>query len=261
MCLVLLAVDVVARFPLLLLANRDEFHARASADAHAWAEDARVAGGRDLVAGGTWLAARSDGRFAAITNVRSGVPATAPKSRGALVRDFVLGADSPAECLHRVRAEIDEYGPFNLIVGAGRDLRLLSSTGGEPIAFGRGVHVISNGAPDVHWPKTERLQRRFQDWLHDDARNLDVAFDLLRDAFQPADADLPETGVGLELERTLAPIFISAGHYGTRAGSLLAHADDGSVLLRERRFDTHGRLVADESWRAARGATFARAAS
>ena len=88
MCLLLIAVRCVPGRPLLLLGNRDEFRARASAAAAPWSEDARVIGGRDLVAGGSWLAVRSDGRHAAVTNVRTGLPATAPKSRGWLVRDF-----------------------------------------------------------------------------------------------------------------------------------------------------------------------------
>ncbi len=82
MCLLLIAVDATPEFPLLVLGNRDEFHARASASAQPWVEDERVVGGRDLVAGGTWLALHSDGRFAAVTNLRTGVPATAPRSRG-----------------------------------------------------------------------------------------------------------------------------------------------------------------------------------
>ena len=81
MCLILVAIHALPGTPLLLLGNRDEFHGRASAPAQPWREDARVAGGRDLVAGGSWLAARSDGRFSAVTNVRSGLPATAPRSR------------------------------------------------------------------------------------------------------------------------------------------------------------------------------------
>jgi len=53
MCLLLIAIDAAPGLPLLLLGNRDEFHARASAPAQPWSEDARVVGGRDLVAGGT----------------------------------------------------------------------------------------------------------------------------------------------------------------------------------------------------------------
>src|SRR5262245_32121020 len=102
MCLLLIAVDAVPGRPLLLLGNRDEYRARLSAAAAPWEDDARVVGGRDLVAGGGWLALRNDGRFAAVTNVRTGLPATAPLSRGWLVRDFVLGDIGPQAFLDAV---------------------------------------------------------------------------------------------------------------------------------------------------------------
>lgn len=259
MCLVLIAIGVVPRTPLLLLGNRDEFHGRASAAAQPWNEDARIAGGRDLVAGGTWLAARSDGRFATVTNVRSGVPATAPKSRGALVRDFVLGDATPAAYLRDVHDDIDEFGAFNLVVGDASEVRLLSSTGGGATALGAGIHVVSNGAPGVHWPKTQRLLARFEAWLSAGGNDASAALDLLHDETQPADADLPDTGVGLDLERILAPVFIRGERYGTRASSLLMRRGDGSVLLRERRFGPHGVFVGEGAWFAAAGAPFASA--
>lgn len=256
MCLVLIAIGVVPRTPLLLLGNRDEFHGRASAPAQPWNEDARVAGGRDLVAGGSWLAARSDGRFATVTNVRSGVPATAPKSRGALVRDFVLGAAAPDAYLRDVHDDIDEFGAFNLVVGDADDVRMLSSTGGVAMKLGVGVHVVSNGAPGVHWPKTQRLLACFKTWLAA-GNDASAALDLLHDEMQPTDAELPDTGVGLDLERILAPVFIRGERYGTRAGSLLMLRDDGSVLLRERRFGPHGVSDGEGAWLAAAGAPFA----
>jgi len=259
MCLVLIAIGIVPRTPLLLLGNRDEFHGRASAAAQPWQEDARVAGGRDLVAGGSWLAAHSDGRFATVTNVRSGVPATAPKSRGALVRDFVLGDAASATYLRGVHDDIDEFGAFNLVVGDTDEVRLLSSTGGDVAKLGIGIYVVSNGAPGVHWPKTQRLLSRFETWLAAGGNDASMALDLLHDETQPADAELPDTGVGLDLERTLAPVFVRGERYGTRASSLLMRRDDGSVLLRERRFGPRGVAAGDDAWRAAAGAPFANA--
>lgn len=258
MCLVLLAIGVVPRMPLLLLGNRDEFHGRATAPAQPWKENARVAGGRDLVAGGSWLAARSDERFAVVTNVRSGVPATAPKSRGALVADFALGDETPAAYQDRVHEDIDEFGPFNLVVGDRDDVRLLSSTG-MAAALGNGIHVVSNGTPGVHWPKTQRLLARFEAWLSAGARDVSAALDLLHDELQPADAELPDTGVGVDLERILAPVFIRGERYGTRASTLLARMDDGSTQLHERRFGPQGVFAGESEWRAKRGAPFSAA--
>ncbi|HKO02393.1 MAG TPA: NRDE family protein, partial [Thermoanaerobaculia bacterium] len=74
-----------------------------------WWDDAPdVIGGRDLRAGGSWLAVRRDGRFAAVTNVH-GLPGseTAP-SRGNLVRDFVTSHDAPLAFVERVAKRGDD---------------------------------------------------------------------------------------------------------------------------------------------------------
>jgi len=252
MCLLLIAVDASPEFPLLLLGNRDEFHARASSAANTWSESARVVGGRDLVAGGTWLALRDDGRFAAVTNLRTGVPATAPRSRGWLVRDFVLGESSPTAFLDALRADVGEYGPFNLVVGDRSGAFAFGSADGDTWALGAGVHAISNGAIGVHWPKTERLQRRFIETVQAGAGGYDEAclLDLLVDETQPPDTALPDTGIGLDLERRLAPIFIRGEKYGTRAASLLARRADGAVILRERGFGPDEHPLGEVRWQA-----------
>ena len=259
MCLLLIAIDATPEFPLLLLGNRDEFHARASAGAQPWVENSRVVGGRDLVAGGSWLALRDDGRFAAVTNLRTGVPATAPRSRGALVRDFVLGDEAASVFLEALRASSGEYGPFNLVVGDRDGAYALGS--GERVVrpLAAGVHVISNGPIGVHWPKTERLQRHFSELvaagLHDDDE--EKLLDLLVDETQPSDAALPDTGIGRMLERTLAPIFIRGENYGTRAGTLVARRAGGRLILRERRFGPQAVLEGETRW-VATGAGFQR---
>jgi uncharacterized protein with NRDE domain len=258
MCLLLIAIDATPEFPLLLLGNRDEFHARASAPARTWIEDARVVGGRDLVASGSWLALREDGRFAAVTNLRTGVPATAPRSRGWLVRDFVLGDAAPTAFLDALRKDAGDYGPFNLVVGDRDGACALGSAAGEVRPLRAGVHVISNGAIGVHWPKTERLQRHFVDAIEggfgeDHETRL---LDLLLDEAQPPDTALPDTGIGLDLERRLAPIFIRGENYGTRAGTLVARRADGTVILRERRFGPHATPLGELRWQASPGNGF-----
>ena len=93
MCLILFAHQLRPDLPLALLANRDEYLDRATAPLAAWAEAPEVIGGRDLVAGGSWLGVGADGRWAAVTNVREGEPSLpgAP-SRGWLVRDYPAGS-------------------------------------------------------------------------------------------------------------------------------------------------------------------------
>lgn len=253
MCLLLIAIDAAPGLPLLLLGNRDEFRARASATAKPWDEDSRVVGGRDLVAGGSWLAMRTDGRWAAVTNVRSGLPATAPRSRGWLVRDFVLGDASPREFVSALHADVESYGAFNVVVGDRETTWAYGTADLAPRELVAGVHVISNGRIGVHWPKTERLQQRFVEEISfdrdaDDARLLD----LLIDERQPSDEDLPDTGVGIELERLLATVFVrGSAQYGTRASTLAYFTDLGGATLRERIFGPNARVESEDDWRLA----------
>ena len=83
MCLIAVAWRAHPRWPLALIANRDELHARPTAEAGFDPEAPEVYGGRDLVQGGGWLQASTRGRLAAVTNVRDGLASeAAPRSRG-----------------------------------------------------------------------------------------------------------------------------------------------------------------------------------
>jgi len=248
MCLLLLAFDVVPGRPWLLLGNRDEFHARPTAAAHAWADAAGVVGGRDLQAGGTWLALNRNGRFAAVTNVRTGNAATAARSRGELVAQFLAGAQAPLDYASAVAASRDQFGPFNLIVGDCASAAGASSTREQAWRFESGVHVLSNGPPGACWPKVRRLDAAFSTMLqHGDsgpraamsAQDAEL-LDLLADTTGAADAELPHTGVGLELERRLAPMFIRGERYGTRASTLAYARHDGACVMVERGFGPDG---------------------
>jgi uncharacterized protein with NRDE domain len=177
------------------------------------------------------------------------LPATAPKSRGWLVRDFMLGDAKPRDFLDAVHADVESYGAFNLVVGDRDETCVYGTADTAPRVLDTGVHVISNGRIGVHWPKTERLQHAFVEAVAssgtDDARLLD----LLLDQRQPADAALPDTGVGLDLERLLAPVFVrGSAHYGTRASTIAYVCDDGSARLRERVFAADAHVDAESGW-------------
>jgi uncharacterized protein with NRDE domain len=245
MCLILLALNRVPERPWLLLGNRDEFHARPTAAAAAWDGEPDIVGGRDLEAGGSWLALHRNGRFAAVTNVRSGIPARGPRSRGDLVAGFVRGADAPQDYAAGISRRHDEYGPFNLVVGDGAAVWGVSSAKHDPWRLLPGVHVLSNGAPDVHWPKTQRLQADFENLLKNGKASDAALLDILGDATLPRDDELPDTGVGIELERLLAPVFIRGDSYGTRASTLAYAQAGGGVILHERRFGPGGALLGE----------------
>ena len=68
MCLILFAYRVRPETPLIVAANRDEYHNRPAQSAHFWLDASEVLAGRDETAGGTWLGVNRRGRFAAVTN-------------------------------------------------------------------------------------------------------------------------------------------------------------------------------------------------
>jgi uncharacterized protein with NRDE domain len=247
MCLLLLALDAVPGRPWLLLGNRDEHHARPTAPAQAWDDAPGIVGGRDLQAAGSWLALNRNGRYAAVTNVRSGRAQKASRSRGALVADFVRGDKPLHDYALDIAASSAEFGPFNLIVGEGGSAWGVSSLLSDPWPFERGVHVLSNGPPGAPWPKVRRLFERFVGQVQAGKTDDAALLDLLDDSAGAADDELPATGVGIELERFLAPIFIRGHEYGTRASTLAYAQAGGRTILHERRFGPDGAALGESS--------------
>lgn len=239
MCLLLVSVDVVAARPLLMLGNRDEFHARASDAAAAWADMPGVFGGRDREAGGSWLAVHENGRMAAVTNIRLLNAQRGARSRGDLVREFVAGSLCAADYVARLQRHIADYAPFNLVVADRDEAWCLESPIARAQRLRAGVHLVSNGPLDAPWPKMQRLRTLFERAIATGADDA-ALLDLLAERWQPDDAALPDTGVGLERERFLAPIFICGEVYGTRASTLAARDAEGRVSLVERRFGPGG---------------------
>lgn len=219
MCLIVLAWQVHPEYPLVLAANRDEFYNRATAPARFWPEAPAVLAGRDLVAGGTWLGVTRYGRFAALTNFREPAAAKGERSRGLLVSHFLQGNDAPMDYAGAVMAEASHYGGFNLLLGDGDELVVLSNRGTAPRRLAPGVYGLSNHLLDTPWPKVARARAELQAQLA--APTVDGLMQLLaHDAAAPDEA-LPETGVGLAMERLLSPLFIRSPHYGTRASTVL----------------------------------------
>jgi uncharacterized protein with NRDE domain len=154
MCLILAALDAHPDYTLIVAANRDEFYDRPTASAAFWPEHPRILGGRDLRAGGTWLAVARSGRFAAVTNYRQGErEAAAPRSRGLLVSDYLSSEVDATAYAARVEREGAEYNGFNLLAGDARELHWLSNREGRPRRLGPGIYGLSNHLLDTPWPK------------------------------------------------------------------------------------------------------------
>lgn len=237
MCLILVAWQMHPDYPLVVAANRDEFYQRPSADAARWSDDARVLGGRDLEAGGTWLAVREDGRFAAVTNVREPGVAKGKRSRGQLPGDFLLGEQSPGDYV----ADIDgsQYSGFNLLLADGQELWYCSNRDGAARPLAPGIYGLSNHLLDTPWPKLVSAKARFAEALASLPACGDF-FAILADEEIVPDHALPSTGVALEWERLLSAIFVKSDNYGTRASTVLTCQRDGKLWLEERRFGVRG---------------------
>ena len=249
MCLIAVAWQVHPRFGLALIANRDEFHGRPADPAQAWTDAPRLYGGRDREAGGAWLLASNAGRLAAVTNVRTGVPATAPRSRGALVHDFAAGEVTGARFASSLAPIAPEFGHYNLLAWDGASLHFASNhPRATDFAVAPGIHAMSNGAFDADWPKSGHATRALRAWLASpaaqceplDMADLEPLLVALADTAPAPDAALPDTGVGLEMERWLSPPFVRGERYGTRCSTVVLVGEDAMVFA-ERRFGPDAR--------------------
>ena len=237
MCIILFSWQQHPDYPLVVAANRDEFHDRATEPA-AWRN--QVCCGLDGVAGGTWMGVTADGRFAALTNYREPHEPGAPRSRGLLPYFFLHGEHTPVQFLEEVDAEQHYYAGFNLLVGNRDQLWYFSNReAGPPRPVQPGVHGLSNGLLDEPWPKVEKGRTRLAGISQGAPRHQDL-LDIVRDTSEPPDEALPDTGVGLETERLVAPIFIQTPHYGTRASTSVVVPRRGEPELREQLWDRHG---------------------
>ena len=238
MCLILFAWKMDQNFPLVLAANRDEFYERPSAPADFWDDAPDLLAGRDLRDGGTWLGITREGRVAALTNYRD--PASlkigAP-SRGMLVSDYLRGRENPGAYLGRIAPEADRFNGFNLLVGDTDELFCFSNRGARE-RLQPGIYGLSNHLLDTTWPKVAQGKRVLKALLQaEKGVPPEALFALLADRTRSPDDRLPDTGVGLEWERILSPLFIESPAYGTRSSTVLLIDRNESVTFIERVFN------------------------
>ena len=237
MCLILVAVDAHPNYRIAIAANRDEFYDRPAAPASFWPEAPHLLAGRDMQAGGTWLGVTKTGRMAAVTNYRDPKSnrAGAP-SRGALVSGFLLGQKNPVAYLEQISADASRYNDFNLLVGQGADFYYYSNRARGIRALGPGIHGLSNHLLDTSWPKVEKGKQALRALLTREKINPEDLFRFLLDRTAAPDELLPDTGVGLEKERMLSPVFICSPGYGTRSSTVILLDRHGRIEFVEKSF-------------------------
>jgi uncharacterized protein with NRDE domain len=235
----------------VVAANRDEYHARATARARWW--DEGWLAGRDLVAGGTWLGVTRAGRWALLTNVRdpSLYDPQAP-SRGALVTRVLAAQGSAGEALGEIVGTGARHNGFNLLAGDIADAYWGSNREPRTHALGPGVHGISNAQMDTPWPKVVRTKAAVAAWCAAAgpvAAEVGPLFAILASRQVAADIDLPHTGIPVALEQVLSAPFIVGDTYGTRCSTVLAITHEGEARFIERSFDGTGAPAGDVDFR------------
>ena len=244
MCLILLSYRQDPVYPLVLAANRDEFYSRPALPAHYWEDHPTILGGRDLEQGGTWLGITRRGKFAAVTNYREPpLKKTGKVSRGLLVSDYLAGSVPPLEYLTGLATKVDRYDAFNLLAGDVSDLYFFSSRMGRAQKLSQGIYGISNGELDCPWPKVRKGKAKLDREMEKNSRlDPEGLMAILSEKQIAADGELPDTGIGMELERKLSPIFINMDGYGTRSSTALLIDRHGRVQFEERSFDERGEM-------------------
>jgi uncharacterized protein with NRDE domain len=252
MCLLAVAWRVHSAHTLALAANRDEFHARAAVPLARWDHPPIIAG-RDLQAGGTWLAFGRARRFGVITNFREhGRPRRAAPSRGTLIPRF-LASDLPAErFLEQIEADSMGYAGFNLLLCDGAELWYASNRADE---FARrlqpGVYGLSNHFLDTPWPKLIRVRERLRALLDRVDREIalhalqDALLDSLEDRTRAELHDLPATGLTPQWEHVLSSPFVVHPEYGTRCATVALIDARGNGVIKERRYAADGRATGE----------------
>jgi uncharacterized protein with NRDE domain len=271
MCLILFAYNAHPLYSLVLAANRDEFYGRRALPAHFWQAESdttsatiaahvpptdspRVFAGRDVQAGGAWCGITTTGRFSALTNYRDfhALKDIAP-SRGALTATFLFGTMSEDEYARHLEATSAPYNGFNLLfgsfTGAKQKLWCYSNIDNTPKPVAAGIHGLSNAFLNTPWHKVEHGKRLFASVLEQHSSNgssnrsktvelTSALLDTMTNPERANDSELPDTGVGVEMERVLSPMFISTEKYGTRCSTVLLVERNGNVTFTERTYAT-----------------------
>ncbi|MBK6287776.1 MAG: NRDE family protein [Gammaproteobacteria bacterium] len=242
MCLIVIAWRSHRAYPLLIGANRDEFHDRPSLPAGFWCDAPQLCAGRDLLAGGSWLGITRGGRFAALTNFRAPeAKASNAPSRGELVSAFLRGSDTPRSYLEQLQPQAARHAGFNLLLGElGGELYYFSNRADAIRRLEPGVYGLSNHLLDTPWPKV-RAARANLAALIEAEPGTDEIFALLGERSLPPAHELPDTGVGQQHEQLLAPCFIVSERYGTRASTVVRVSREGRVEFEEHSFDARGK--------------------
>lgn len=238
MCLVFLSVNNHPRYNLIIAGNRDEFYSRKTASATYWEDRPEIVGGRDLEAGGTWLAMATSGKIGLVTNYRDpkSIDPRAP-SRGHLVTDYLTGDKRPGEYLEKLSTNGIRYNGYNLVVATPEEAWYYSNYGNGVQHLKPGFYGLSNHLLETPWPKVVRGKEKLRPVLERDLIEPEAVFDVLFDDAVAEDQQLPDTGLPIGRERALSSMFIKMEGYGSRCSTVVLIDKNRHVTFAERVYD------------------------
>ena len=236
MCLTVFALNKHPKHKLIMIFNRDERKNRESEPIH-WLNN-NILAGKDEKEGGSWFGITRKGRIAYLTNFRDPKAFDESKeSRGFIIKEFLNSNEGALEFLEKLKAKINKFNPFNLLVSENlENLYYLSSITKEIKVIENGIHGLSNGLLNEEWPKVVKLKKLFTETIQEPSVDVNRLFNVLSDREIFPFEMLPDTGVGKDLETKLSPIFVDFEGYGTVSSAVLLIDREDNVFLREKRF-------------------------
>ena len=252
MCILFLAINRHPDYPLIIAANRDEYHDRPSQAMHYWPDHPEILAGRDLDKGGSWLGVNHKGSFCAVTNFRTGEPATPDRqSRGHLVSRFLTNDSSDSagdDFTDYLKHNYTRFNPFNLIFGNRSTTRIFCSQDNSMKTLPDGYHSISNGYIDHEWPKMSTGVRKLTEIVE---RKLPVEInelnEIMHDQTKAEDDLLSESGSGKEFDRFISSVFIRGDDYGTRTTTCLLYSAQ-AITAHEMNYDRQGQSIGHQEF-------------
>ncbi|XQW85986.1 NRDE family protein [Thalassotalea piscium] len=242
MCILFVALNQHPNYPLIVCANRDEYHQRPTKRMHLWPEHSLYAG-KDLQAGGTWFGINETKQFAALTNYRLPTQFDSKKtSRGEIVINALT--TNSEDFQHQLSLTSSQYNDFNLLYGDEKSLYCFDSHTQKLTTLTTGTFSLCNGALNDLWPKMKRGKEKLKQLVSTHTKiKTDDLFTLMQDHKQTEESLLPNTGISKESERLLSSIFITSPDYGTRSTTILIKDQHGHCTLIERSYNPLGRLI------------------
>jgi len=243
MCLVVFSYkenkESLKAFPgsLILAANRDEYYERPTKNMHWW-EPEEILAGKDLQAGGTWLAVSNDGRFAVLTNFKELANGKESlKSRGELISNYITSKGvSSKEYLENIKER--NYAGFNLLLGDKEGIHYISNRSEGIEKLESGIHALGNLLLNTQTKKSIKIKNQFKELLQTNP-NEDVLLEFMRgDSGDLSNLDMAGFK---ETEHEEIPYrFIKSNVYGTRCTTLLTIDPNGKYRITEQNYSKKG---------------------